>query len=234
MLEFFALFESERNTIIQIRVPLMQSRKPLPLNFSILLIFLCVLPVSASQEWELKKAVNNIKVFSRLQLNQTTQRQYKQILASTVVKSEVSSFIALLNDTSRAPEWIDNCISVTVKTGHSSNTKIVQSTFHAPWPLHNRDMITKSTTVTDKDITTITIEDVGADYPLQNNTVRMQDVEGTWIITNLENNMIEISYLGSGSPSGNIPLWLADQVLINSTFKTFVNLTERLNSEITD
>jgi hypothetical protein len=92
-------------------------------------------------------------------------------------------------------------------------------------------MVTRSITRVEEDKISIKIDDVGQQYPSQSNTVRMTNIHGEWKVIKLANNFIEISYQGTGNASGNIPIWLANKVLIDSTYATFVNLSEILKDE---
>lgn len=200
---------------------MMQRRIPFVVQFSILLAVIFSCSASKAQEWQLEKSQNKVKVFSRL-----TDKH--EILATTQVLASPQAFMRLLEDTEHAPEWIDNCLKVTVLSGLNANVKIVHTSFHAPWPLKDRDMVTESTSTTKDEHISIIVRDVGTEYPVQKNTVRMTNIQGQWIIKAIDDQTTEIQYQGSGNPSGNIPEWLANQVLVDSTYQTFINLNQRL------
>jgi ribosome-associated toxin RatA of RatAB toxin-antitoxin module len=197
-----------------------------------ILIMCCTMGFAVlAQDWRLEKSQEHTEVFSRENTHTQTNSDYKEILAITLVKVSPLALLNLLNDIKRAPQWIDNCVGVNILSSQDEDKKIVQSTFSAPWPLLDRDMVTKSTTkFTDKQII-IEISDVGDLYPTSQKIVRMVDVHGRWTIKSIDKNLVEIRYQGSGNPAGNIPAWLANKVLIDSTFKTFINLSQIITDD---
>src|SRR5690606_30849806 len=86
-------------------------------------------------QWQLEKSLEHVQVFSRDNTQSQSRSNYKEILASTQVKATPVALLNLLNDVKRAPLWIDNCLKIEILSSQDENTKIVQSTFSAPWPL---------------------------------------------------------------------------------------------------
>ncbi|KXI28894.1 START domain-containing protein [Paraglaciecola hydrolytica] len=201
-------------------------------NIVILLTSYLTTPFAFSEEWQLEKSQKPIQVFSRDISNPQKKSLYKEILAVTTVKASPVALLNVLNDIKRAPQWIDNCIEVKIIANPEPQTKLVQSTFSAPWPLHKRDMLTKSITHFQDQQIVIDITDAGDTLPTEKNTVRMTDIQGRWTITPMTEGNIEIRYQGTGNPAGNIPIWLANKVLIDSTFITFKNLSSIITEEM--
>lgn len=196
-------------------------------KIALLLCSFCLnFSVHSEEQWVLEKSRGHIEVLSRhVSFNGMVLRE-KEIWAKTVVKASSTALVLLLDDINQAPYWIDKCISVKLIEGGDLPNRIVQSTFSAPWPMQNRDMVTKSTTHIAGDSLFIQVSDVGSLYPKQRNTVRMTHIQGQWQVKKIAAQLIEISYQGRGKPSGNVPLWLANKVLIDSTFTTFLQLSE--------
>jgi hypothetical protein len=69
----------------------------------------------------------------------------------------------------------------------------------------------------------ITIKDAGYALATAANTIRMQGVYGEWVVEQ-QDQMIRVSYQGSGDPAGNMPTWLANRLLLDSTWQTMQNL----------
>ncbi|WP_340677382.1 SRPBCC family protein [Paraglaciecola sp.] len=200
-------------------------------NIVILFMYFTTSKNVLAQEWQLEKYQDHTQVFSRENTNIQESTNYKEILAITLVNASPLALLNLLNDIKRAPQWIDNCIEVNILSNKNEDTKIVKSTFSAPWPLLNRDMVTKSTIEFADKLIVINITDAGNLFPQQQKTVRMTDVQGSWTVKSINRNSIEIRYQGSGNPAGNIPVWLANKVLIDSTFKTFINLSKIITDD---
>ncbi|MFT4993175.1 MAG: hypothetical protein ACI965_000193 [Paraglaciecola sp.] len=174
-----------------------------------------------AQDWKLERQARHITVSSQL-----NDAGYKNILATTVVKSRPGALLRLLDDVARAPQWIANCIAVEVISAPSDNERIVHSYFAAPWPIKDRDMLTYSVTSVQGNSLSIDISGRGKAYPLNVGYVRMQDMFGQWRITELTKGHIQITYQGGGNPAGEVPRWLANKAVIDATFATFINLRE--------
>jgi hypothetical protein len=188
------------------------------------ILFFCLFSetsLAITEEWQLERQKGQVKIYSR-----QTESGYKEIKAQTTVKSSPVALLLLLDDISRAPEWISENIEVKILSAPDKHERIVQSYFSAPWPIKDRDMITHSTTSIDKSGVVIDISNKGEEFPDENDYVRMREVSGRWHATMVSDQICNISYQGSGNPSGNIPRWLANKVIINSTFETFLNLSE--------
>ena len=203
-------------------------------NRKIALLLLCLFAINAAhseEQWVLEKSQGPIEVLSRHISQDGSLQPQKEIWAKTVVKASPSSLLRLLNDLSQGPHWIDNCIDLRLLKGGDLNINIVQSTFSAPWPMQNRDMVTQSITHIEGDSIIINIQDVGQQFPKQKNTVRMTNIQGQWTVTKIAPDLIEINYQGSGNASGNIPLWLANKVLVDSTYQTFLQLSDIISHD---
>ncbi|GAB2683615.1 START domain-containing protein [Aliiglaciecola sp. 3_MG-2023] len=157
---------------------------------------------------------------------------YVWLKASVLVHGQPNDFLTLLDNTDIAASWIDNCEKVEILTTSSTTEKIVRTTFNAPWPVKNREMITQSFTEIDPQSQTIRIriEDYSEHYPPRPSYVQMQNVKGNWLIQSTGTNKMKIEYIGYGEPSGNIPIWLANKLALSSMFKTFRNLGETLGA----
>jgi hypothetical protein len=203
-------------------------------NRKIALLLLCFLTITAAhseEQWVVEKSQGPIEVLSRHISQDGNLQPQKEIWAKTVVKGSPSSLLRLLNDLRQAPQWIDNCLDVKLLKDGDANINIVQSTFSAPWPMQNRDMVTQSIIQIKGDSIVIDIEDVGQQYPKQKDTVRMTNIQGQWTVIKIDPDLIEISYQGTGNASGNVPWWLANKVLIDSTYQTFLQLSDIISHD---
>ena len=177
--------------------------------------------ISWANDWKLEKQKNNVSIYS-----QTNDSGYKEILVKTIVEANPHALIALLDDVAFSSQWIHNCIEVKILNDISPTKRLVNSFFAAPWPIKDRDMVTFSTTTLSDKKVRIEISDRGDISPHNSKYVRMQKVHGLWEANTLENGKSEITYTGGGNPGGNIPIFIANNELITSAFKTFQNLNK--------
>lgn len=176
-------------------------------------------------QWTLKKQQDNLSVFAR-----TNDKGDYEVMAKTQIPNSLASLLILLNDVEHGPQWIAHCKEVKL-LNKDNDKRLVHTLFDAPWPIKDRDMLTYSETRQDPITLTITIEveNRGELLPNEKDFVRMQNVSGKWSISSIEPGLIEIGYQGSGDPAGNIPQWLANKLLIDSTYITFQNMQRLLS-----
>jgi hypothetical protein len=198
----------------------MQYSLPQTLKSVFCLLLACQAVLCHAQEWKLEKQQQQITVSSK-----KSDSGYKNILATTIVKSRPEALLHLFDDVERGPLWIANCIKVEVISAPSENERIVHSYFSAPWPIKDRDMVTYSLSSVQQDSLSIVISNSGDTYPTNEAYVRMQNMFGEWKVNELANGEIQISYQGGGNPAGKLPRWVANKALIGATFETFINLT---------
>lgn len=180
----------------------------------------------AIDHWQVVKEDNGVTI-----AQQNTESGYIIIKATTTVISSPAAFIALLHNTDIAPQWIDHCKKVEVLASPTQDERVVHTLFAAPWPVVDRDMVTQSYSAFNEygDLI-ITIEDRGSTHPTTAGYVRMRNVHGTWTLRQLDNGKVDIQYIGYGEAAGNIPIWLANKLLVSSLYKTFTNLKKQLTS----
>jgi hypothetical protein len=179
---------------------------------------------SIAQEWQLAKQQDSVSVFSR-----SLSNNLLQIKALTTVTANHESFIRLLEDVGHCTKWITNCKKIDIISAPDEATRVVHTFFSAPWPILDRDLVTRSVTTKDHDTLEILIEDVGQAYPLTPKHVRMTDVHGQWRLVEIADGTMTVSYTGTGSPAGKIPEWLAKGALLDSIFETFKELKTVIN-----
>lgn len=183
---------------------------------------------SSTESWSLYKSDDNVKVYSH-----KTATGHIEVKAVAIVKAIPGALIALLHDAQRGPEWIANCRQVVIET-KSVHKRIIHAYYSAPWPVEDRDMVIDSVIHYDPQARklTISVQDVGDQYPLERNYVRMQHVSGEWQAIQLNHQQTQISYQGQGSAAGHIPLWLENKLLLSSTYETFLNMATVIEEDV--
>lgn len=177
---------------------------------------------SAQQaDWRLYKA------------DDVTQVEYRhdkasllQIRATTEVTSLTGAFLHLLEDTANISAWAANTVKAELLGQPDANTHLVQTYFAAIWPVSKRDMVTQSSWQQDpaSGVLTMTVTDMGQQFPPVAGYVRMRQVKGVWTLTPLPGGRLQIRYQGQADPAGKVPHFIADKVALKALFKTFTQL----------
>ena len=188
--------------------------------YLILLIFIANsadLAANETDEWQLQIDKQDVQVYSR-----KTDSGYIEVKAVTNIKALPKDLLALLENVAIARQWIDNSERVELIDSPTADERIVHSFFAAPWPVKDRDMVTHSKTVFEQSgIVNIVVSDYSNHYPATNAYVRMANVSGKWTMQPTGSKQMKVIYQGSGEPSGNLPIWLANNLVKSSTYNTF-------------
>ncbi|WP_372768659.1 START domain-containing protein [Pseudoalteromonas sp.] len=190
----------------------------------LLLLLLLFCPELSALEWQRVKNKHGIEVYQHALPNGLLK-----LKAYMLTEGCLASFEALLLDTQNAEQWLSSAQSVKVIESPSPDEHLVYTRFNAPWPIQNRDMVTYSRIFrTSNSQTQIGIQAAPNVYPMQDNYIRIEHVEASWVINQGSQNSISIEYQAIADPAGKIPYWLGNSVAKSNVFKTFKKMRERL------
>lgn len=192
-------------------------------SIAALLLGFVSLGVLANEQWKTELDRRNVVVKSK-----THESGYKEVFSKTTVNADVTALYHLLQDIENATAWIHNSREILLIEQPNRLVSQVHSKFNAPWPVEDRDMVTQSITQYDASENQLTIEVSSVNYPETPAYIRMLNVKGVWKVVSLNDEEVEISYQGTANPSGELPQWLANKVLISSSYKTFLKLRRQI------
>jgi hypothetical protein len=188
-------------------------------------VLLCFVVVAQAADWQEYKTDGVTTVEYR-----HSESGLLQLRATTKVPSLTGAFLHLLEDTESISSWAQNTEKAVLLAQPDSQTHVVHTYFTAIWPVSKRDMITQSSWQQDptSGVLTMTVSDMGQHFPPEQGYVRMQQVQGSWTLTPLENGLLQIQYQGQADPAGKLPQFIADKVALKALFKTFSGLEKVL------
>lgn len=202
------------------------------LTLSVIALFVSVSSVSFAQNynWTLAKEDKNlgIQVFT----SEVSGSNLDAFKGEMVVKDELWRLLALLNDTQKAPLWIENCKSMKLVEQKSEREAIYYTVNHVPWPLQNRDLVSLVKTSIDNSTHTVTLDinNVEGVVAKKEKLVRIPMLKGFWRFIPKKAGRIKVVYQIHANPGGDIPSWLANAVAVDSPFKTLKNMLKMLKS----
>jgi len=189
--------------------------------------FLSVTTVAQDNDWQLFKAESGVRVEYRRKT-----AHLLEIRAQTEVNSNIGAFIHLLEDTGNIDKWVPNADKAELLSHPDPETYIVHTYFNAPWPVADRDMVTRSVWTTDEKSgeLILDVQDLGDKYPEVAGYIRMQHVQARWTLTPQSDGKLLIRYQGQADPAGSLANFIADNVALKSLFKTFEELSQVLQN----
>ena len=191
----------------------------------ILPIFLCFASFHCiTGEWVLKKLGNGVAVYSR----SLDTSLIKELKAVTLLKTSISSIIALLNDRETYPQWVYKCGKSVMLKKISESEAIYYQNVEAPWPIDNRDFVVNVKVQQDEKTKVVT--QVSTNMPLfikkMEGHVRITQFRALWTLTPLKNGFVNCEYQLLVDPGGNIPAWLVNLAAVDGPFETTLNMRE--------
>ena len=200
----------------------------LKLNCTILFTFLSCLFALGQKDCVLRKDEDSIKVYTCAAEN----LKFKTIKAAFTVNTELSRLAAFVLDVENYVHWQYNTIQVRTIEKVNDHEVIYYTEIAAPWPVSNRDMITRISIVQDPGtkIVTITTKSVPGLIPPKENLVRVPMSLGIWTVVPISSSHLEVSYLMQIDPGGSVPAWLINMVSAQAPYESFKNLKEKIHN----
>ena len=195
-------------------------------NISLRIVLFTVLLIFSSsylnarkldENWRVVKEdkENNITIYYRTL--ETGNTEFKGI---TYIRVSLNSFIALINDFDKMPEWAYRTEKV-VKLRQISDKEAYVYTIHPmPWPFMSRDSVLLSHIDQNPQTFVVTVKGRAVpDYiPLNEDYVRISSGESFWQLTPKGNDTIEVVFQGYGEPGGS----LSESVFTSAIFHSLV------------
>ncbi len=190
---------------------------------NLLLIFPLLFSFSTGSEWTLEKDTKGIKVFTRSKKDSPL----KEFKAITQVNASLSEMVAYMKQVDNYINWFDAVTEVELLEQIGKDDFYVYINNSAPWPVKDRDNITRMQFVQD-DPGIVTVHVTGLpDYiPHHGKRVRVPYIEGFWQFKKINASTTEVTQQMHAAPGGAIPNWLANMVVVDNPFNTLKALKE--------
>jgi hypothetical protein len=135
--------------------------------------------------------------------------------------------LAVLEDVDRASEWTANCLEMRKLRGVSNRDMLVYARLGAPWPVRNRDVVTRVTT------TVLSLSHVVADIhavrhlPERSGLVRIPALDARYAFRLRNDGKVEVEYMIEVDPGGTLPDWVKNLVGRDLAHETLSRLRAR-------
>ncbi|ABB23824.1 START domain-containing protein [Pelodictyon luteolum] len=142
--------------------------------------------------------------------------------------------LALLYDIESATEWVWKTSEMRLLQELSGDDgRVVYQVVSAPWPVTDREIISRSEGFMDPETgeAFISIEGLPDFLPPDSRYVRVPSLTGAWNITPLALDRCRVVFRLHIEPGGEIPSWLANIAVIDTPYHTLCNLKEMVKRE---
>ncbi len=189
------------------------------------LIFFSLKIYSQTTKWEIEKNKNGVIVYTR----KTDASPIKEFRAVTTIDAGFKDLVKILDDTENYPNWMANCdFSKTLKKVND-NERIDYVKIKVPWPLGDRDMISKYKYTIDYEkgvyLAVITTK---PDYIDEvKGFVRFRKGKGFWKLEEI-GDKVKVTYQFCGDPEMSVPAWIINIFIVDGPYDTLINLKKQL------
>ncbi len=194
----------------------------------ILAIFAFFSSANAGEDWELARNEKGVRVYTR----KIKGSGFKAFKAVTALSSSMSDIISLLQDVERYPEWMDKVDRAEFIEQNSDTVHTHYLVYGAPFPVSDRDAIYKYIYQSQKENEGVkVIIECLPDMRAEQDHVRIRNASGYWTLTPVPDDSIEITFMLHMEPGGGIPSWLANKGVVESPWKTLVNIKDKVSNK---
>ena len=176
--------------------------------------------------WELQKDEDNIQVYFK----DVEGSDIKAFMGKTVMSASVSSILKVMKDETTCAEWVQGCVNAKTLEGETFNSALQYGINDLPWPADDRDYVNRVTTVDNIDTgeITISLDAVEGHIPLTDN-VRLENMTIRYFLSPINQTETNVIWVQHTEPSGYIPDWLVNMLLIDIPFYSLTRLEEVAN-----
>ncbi len=150
------------------------------------------------------------------------------IKASITLAIPANELIRILHDAESIPDWTAQAESARIEQ-LSPTRNILTLNFSETWPVGPRELVIASTISHCTPFIFIDVKNVER-APSNPDVIKMELLEGYWLIQTLSANKIEVHYVSSVDPKGDIPHWIAQKVALRNIWRTLSNLHQLAKS----
>lgn len=185
-----------------------------------IIILLLTLSVSAQEDWQLKKAEDGIKVYTKTE----SGSDYKSFKAEMQLNCRIDDIVEVLKEMNIVNNWVADSKEVKLlKTEGNSQYFYIETSL--PWPFNNRDMVYRFQYIEiNSDQVKVTVTGLPEYIQPKKGIVRLEKANGYWLLTSIDSGKTAVTYEMHVEPGGLIPAWLANAFIVNVPFSTFKGL----------
>jgi len=200
-------------------------------KFFILLLFSVFLSFNSfSQEWELRKDSDGIKVFTRDVKGSSIQ----EFRGEVVAKSNLSTILSVIDNIADYPKWMYKCSYAERLKKVSESSGYSYSVLQQSWPVTDRDACTFYNVTQDSVtfVVTISIKGVSTYIPEKPDRVRMPKIKGSWQLIPVSKGVTKIVYQIHSEAGGEVPASLVNMFVTNTPYNNLLNLKKIVESPL--
>lgn len=179
--------------------------------------------VALAADWQLELDEDGVKLYT----SDSEQGAMKTYKVDTTIKASLSSLVALLNDYSSFPKWMDKVVSVEKLQQLKDGENLLYTVIDAPWPAKDQDNVLYSKWHQDPN-TFEMVQTVMAEPEYINQVKdrqRQAYYKAEWRLLPVGNGNVHVTYTAELDPgTRRVPDWMRDMFVYEMPVKTIRNM----------
>ena len=174
--------------------------------------------------WREKLSKKGIRVYTR----ESKRTKYREFLAVTTMPANLEKVKEFILDVKRYPEWVPDCKSIDIIEKKGPGEITYHMVLGVPFPFKDRDIVEQIQYKESEGRIEVKVTGRPDKIPKNDKYTRIPIADGTWTIERLPDGQLSIKFQYLVDPGGNIPAWLANAFVVDSPYKTLLNLRKKL------
>jgi hypothetical protein len=180
----------------------------------------------AAQSWNFIKEKDGIKIYTRFEEGKSL-KSYRGV---TKINAPAEKIFAILVDINNIDWWDKNLTQIKVLLYEKDKIGQYYLVYKSPWPVTDRDLcvevrITIDPVTGERKINAFALNGI---IPERKKMVRIKDYRQTWTIIPTGQDISDVVLEGFVDPAGNIPVWIANKLIIETPIKAIKGLKDRM------
>jgi uncharacterized membrane protein len=180
----------------------------------------------AAQSWDFIKEKEGIKIYTRVE----TGKLLKSYRGVTDINAPAEKIFTLMEDFNNTDWWDKKLTEIKVLLYEKDKRAQYYLIYDLPWPVPDRDLCVDVTITTDpvtgeRKINAFALNGV---IPEIKGMVRIKDYRQTWTLIPAGKEMTHVVLEGFLDPSGNIPKWIPNMLIIELPIKAISGLRDAM------
>ncbi|WP_374972369.1 START domain-containing protein [Spongiibacter marinus] len=179
--------------------------------------------LAGGEGWNLVRDKNGIQVFRR----PVEDSQIDAVRGVTTVESSLGRLLSIILDPARRMEWDKFCGESYLYETVNENEELVYVHSDMPWPVSDRDMLMRVSWEQDPETLVVNVNGEGTKgvLPVQKDRIRVTQASHSWVLTPLENGLIEVETVAHLDPAGPLPAWLINMLSVESPYDALLRIS---------
>ncbi len=196
--------------------------------FVLLISSILICELSGQGNWDIVKEKDDIIVYTR----KSDNSKFKEVKINMTIKCKMNELVAALEDVDAHKDWVPYTIDSKMVKKDSDTEFYYYVSSDFPFPAKDRDVVIyyEREQAQDSKVVITRSEAAPEILPKEDGFVRVPVFSSTYVLTPLDNGIIDIEYLLKVSPGGKIPAWIINLGVTKGPIKTMESLVELIDS----